>query len=118
MLFSASVLVADTLSDPMKPLFPSSTNSGTSNTQVTKPKVIRKAFPVLNLDAISIVGDYKVAIINGARLNIGSSIKGAKLLEIRTDLVIFLYQGKKHILEMKVAKAKVIPINKDNEGSE
>lgn len=117
-LLTSPVFADGSLVDPMKPQYPS-VNSGSSNNRVLvkKPVVKKKPAPLLHLESIAIVGNYKRAVVNGVYLTTGNTLRGAKLIDIERDSVTFLFQGKSINLKINTARAVIIQKPIINEGS-
>jgi len=115
-LLGFSSLNAMSLSDPMKPQLPSA--NSTQTVSGTAVKTSRKKFPSMSIDSITIIGIYRVIQINGTPMEIGDTLRGAKLIDILENRALFLFQGKQYQVHTRNQKAKIIPLDSDIEGTE
>lgn len=109
-------LFAASLTDPMKPQFPSA--STTQDVTGVAAKSTRKTFPRLSIESITIIGSYRIIQIEGKSLRTGDTVRGAKLVEIMNDKALFLFQGKQYVVQTRNQKAKIIPLDHNIEGTE
>lgn len=103
--FIANQAVAHTLVDPMMPQFPKTAAS----TSAVALASIKKPLPALRLEGVTIIGDFKVALINGVRRILGDNIQGVEIIDITPDWVMVKFQDETFKIERIVARAIVTP---------
>lgn len=102
---NATSAVAHSLVDPMMPQLPKAASSNTATTVVST----KKPLPAMRLEGITIMGDFKVALINGVRRTLGDNIQGAEIIDITPDWVMVKFQDETFKIERIVARAIVTP---------
>ena len=98
--------IAHDLVDPMMPQIPKAPVATTTQKVVTLAK---KPLPVLRLDAVTIIGNFRVAFVNGIRLVVGDSIQEAVITDIGSDWIIVLFQKESFRIEHTVPQATITP---------
>ena len=93
------------LVDPMMPQLP----KAAASTSAAALASVKKPFPALRLEGITIMGDFKVAMINGVRRILGDIIQGAEIIDIAPDWVMVKFQDETFKIERIVARAIVTP---------
>ena len=98
--------VAHDLVDPMMPQLPKAKVASTAQKVVT---VVKKPLPVLRLDAVTIIDDFKVAFVNGSRFMIGDKIQEALITDIGSDWIMVLFEDEFFRIEHTVPRATITP---------
>jgi hypothetical protein len=105
-LCAAQQAFAHDLVDPMMPQIPKPTMSAATQKAVAVAATPR---PNLRLDAVTIIGDYKVAFVNGVRMMLGGVIQGAVIMEIGPNWVALSFQNESFRIEHSVPQAIIVP---------